>query len=306
MAWIGTVWHEFMGARGPKPVDYGLMSVWEFEFYKAFHLLRDGCALPASRRPPVSGLSRAEASSFLAILKRMSDEDYYLTTRKLGAEFDRRVNLEKPPISVDRWWAESQRSEEILWLERLLKPKRPIAEIAGMKIWRDLLRANTYADVRKVCGRWSRLPAVLGAGLTPFPDHVRTNAAQFIAMKRNKRFPKSAYGDDARIEFLARGMAGIMVNRSPLTGVERLRNMRHGPDGPLGVKQEGDRQLPRNQQHCGCWRCRISRGNKLTKTMQTAYDNGFRLFMQIAASTKAPKEWTDRAFHAGHLRRFQK
>jgi hypothetical protein len=236
----------------------------------------------------------------------MSPADYYLATRKLASEFDRRTNLGKPPGPVDREWAESQRNEEIIWLERLLKPTRPKAEVAGKKIWGDLLRATTYADVRKACGRWSRLPVVLGAGLTPFPEHVRTNSAQFLAMKRNKRFPKSAYGDDSRIEFLSRGMAGIMANLSPMTGVERLRNMKHGPDGPLGVRQEGDRQLPRDQQYCSCWRCRISRGNKLTKTMQTAYDNGFRLFMEIAASTKAPKEWTDPAFRAGHLRRFQK
>jgi hypothetical protein len=294
MALIGTLWHEFMGTRGPKPVDYGLLSVWEFEFYKAFHLLRDGYALPAGQRPPVSGLSRSEASSFLAMLKRMSDEDYYLATRKLTAEFDRHVNLERPPISVDRLWAESQRNEEILWLERLLKPQRPKAEIAGMKIWRDLLRANTYADVRKVCGRWSRLPAVLRAGLTPFPDHVRTNAAQFLAMKRNKRFPKSAYGDDSRIEFLARGMAGIMVNVSPLTGVERLRNMKHSPGGPFWTEREGNQPLPRDRQRCDCWRCNIKRGNELTKSLQGPFDDGFRVFMQIAAETKAPKEWKNR------------
>src|SRR5258708_4550975 len=101
-----------MGRRGPK-LDYGLLSVWEFEFYKAFHLLRDGNALPARQRLPVSGLSRSEASSFLAILKQMSGEDYYLATRKLAADCGARMNLERPPISVDRFWAENQRDEEI-------------------------------------------------------------------------------------------------------------------------------------------------------------------------------------------------
>jgi hypothetical protein len=280
-----------MGKRGPKPVNYGLLSVWEFEFYKAFHLLRDGYSLPARERVPISGLTRSEASSFLAILKRMSNEDYYLATKKLTAEFDPRLNLEKPPTSVDRWWAESQRNEEILWLEGLLNPKRPKAEIAGRKIWRALLSANTYSDVRRVCGRWSRLPAVRGLGLTPFPDHVRTNAAQFIGMKRDKRFPKSDYSDDSRIEFLARGMAGIMANVSPLTGVERLRNMKHAQGGPFWAEREGDQPLPRDRQHCGCWRCGLERGNRLTKSMQQPYDNGFRVFMEIAAKTKAPKGW---------------
>ena len=282
-----------MGKRGPKPLDYGLMSIWEFEFYKAFHLLRDGFALPTRQRTPVSGLTRSEANEFLAILKRLSAEDYFLATRKLAVECGQRLNLEKPPISVDRWWADSQRNEEIVWLERLLKPPRPQAENAGKKIWRDLLRATTYADVRKACGRWSRLPAVRGAGLTPFPEHVKTNAALFIAMKGNKRFPRSAYGDDSRIEFLSRGMAGIMANKRPLTGVERLRNMKHTSGGPFWVEKEGNRALSPEQQYCSCWRCGINRGNELSKAMQTPYDDGIRVFMQIAADTKAPKEWAN-------------
>jgi hypothetical protein len=260
-----------MGKRGPKSPDYGLLSVWEFEFYKAFHLLRDGNALPARQRTPVSGLTRSEASKFLTILKRLSAGDYYLATRKMTLEFGQHPNLDRPPISVDIEWAESQRNEEIVWLERLLRP-----------------------DVRKVCGRWSRLPVVLGAGLTPFPDHVRTNAAQFLLMKRNKRFPKSAYGDDSRIEFLARGMAGIMVNLSPMTAVERLRNIKHEPGGPFWVERDGNQSLPRDRQHCSCWRCGINRGNELSKSMQGPFDDGFRVFMEIAAKTKAPKEWADR------------
>ena len=64
----------------------------------------------------------------------MNAADYYLSTRKLTSEFDKRTNLEKPPISVDLEWAESQRNEEILLLERLLRPKPPKALIAGMKI----------------------------------------------------------------------------------------------------------------------------------------------------------------------------
>jgi hypothetical protein len=296
MAIVGAVWHEFMGRRGPKPVDYGLLTVWEFEFFKAFHMLRDGYALPGNQRTPVSGLTRSEASSFVAILKRMSPEDYYLTTRKLTKVYDPKLNLDKPPISVHRWWAESQRDQEIVWLENLLKPPRPKAEAAGKKTWRDLLHATTYSELRKVCGRWSQLPAVRGAGLTPFPEHIRTNAAQFLAMKKNKRFPTSAYGDDSRIDFLARGMAGVMVNKSPMTAVERLRNMKHGLGGPFWVEREGNQPLPRERQHCSCWRCGINQGNQLTRRMQTAFDDGFRVFMEIAAETKAPKEWTNRGF----------
>ena len=115
-------------------------------------------------------------------------------------------------------------------------------------------------------------------------------------MKKNERFPKSTYGDDSRIEFLARGMAGVMINLSPLTGVERLRNMEHGPGGPFWVERESDRPLPPGKQHCRCWRCGLKRGTELTKSMQPAFDEGFRVFMQIAAETKAPEEWANGGF----------
>src|SRR5262249_34585179 len=186
-----------------------------------------------------------------------------------------------------------QRDEEIRWLEQLLRPTRPRAEAVGKKIWNDLVSANTYADVRKACGRWSQLRSVRGAGLTPFPEHIRTNAAQFLAMKKNKRFPTSAYGDDSRIDFLARGMAGGMVSKSPLTAVERLRNFRHAPGGPFWTEKEGNRVLSREEQYCRCWRCGLDRGNKLSITMQAPFDDGIRAFMQVAAHTKAPKEWAN-------------
>jgi len=53
--------------------------------------------------------------------------------------------------------------------------------------------------------RAEMVPPAYGFGgrIDSLPDHVRSNAAQFIAMKRNERFPKSDYGDDSRIEFLA-------------------------------------------------------------------------------------------------------
>ena len=34
-----------MGKRGPKPVDMRKLNVWEFEWYKALHLPRDGTQL---------------------------------------------------------------------------------------------------------------------------------------------------------------------------------------------------------------------------------------------------------------------
>lgn len=94
-------------------------------------------------------------------------------------------------------------------------------------------------------------------GTTPFPRHIARNAAAFLSMKKNARFPKSNYSDDARVNYLARGMAGVMCGKSPMTGIEKLRNMKHDKNGPLWTRREGNRELPEIEQHCDCWRCNI-------------------------------------------------
>jgi hypothetical protein len=119
--------------------------------------------------------------------------------------------------------------------------------------------------------------------MQPFPDHVVANAGQFLSMKQNKRFPTSAYGDNVRVEYLARGMAGVMVGISPMTAIERLRNMNHGAGGPLWDE---------NEQHCRCWRCCLRGSINAEVKARTWYANGLRLFMELASTTKAPREWS--------------
>ena len=77
-----------------------------------------------------------------------------------------------------------------------------------------------------------------------------------------------------------------------MTGIERLRNMRHDSAGPLWVPGGENYVLPENQQHCGCWRCRIERSIKAEKITRTGYENGQRLFFELAETTRAPKEWS--------------
>ena len=76
-----------------------------------------------------------------------------------------------------------------------------------------------------------------------------------------------------------------------MTAIERLRNMKHGRGSPLWVTRQGDYVLPETEQHCGCWRCSIKESNKVTRLAQTWYENGLKLFMELAASTKVPSEW---------------
>lgn len=291
---VGIVWHEllgFMGKRGPKPPNFGLLTFWEFEFHKALRLLRDGTPLPRKYATPM-GLSPAELRMFNAQLKRMSAQQYWLTARRVAVEMGEAMNLKRPPSRIDLLWAEQEREQEVHELERTLKPPSIEAQARRRTIWNDLVRATTYAALRKVCGRWAQLPDVRRKGLTPFPQHVRENAGSFLSMKGNKRFPRSTYGDDARLEYLARGMAGVLCGVSPMTGIERLRNMKHERGGPLWIICEGNHVLPETDQYCGCWRCSIKRTNKLTRLTQTSYENGLKLFMELAASTKVPKQWS--------------
>ncbi len=280
-----------MGKRGPKPTDFGSLNFWEFEFYKAFHMLRDGISLPARHVPP-SGLSTDQTAMFIRLLSKMTNAEYYQTTRRVAQEFGENVNLKKPPTNTDIWWAERQRKEELYWLKKDLNPLRIEAQNARGKIWNDLVQANNYASLRKACGRWARLPDVRGAGLVCFPGHIIAKAAAFLSMKQNQRFPRSKYGDGSRLDYLARGMAGAIIEISPMTAIERLRNMKHTPDGPLWVTHNQDYTLPATEQYCGCWRCRIEKTNEAGKITRTAYENGQWLFFELARNTKVPREWS--------------
>jgi hypothetical protein len=278
-----------MGLRGPQPVAIGLLTTWEFEFYKAFRSLRDGTPLPANSSPPI-GLSRQELRSFIGQLKQMTPQHYWLTTQRLTAEMGHPVNRARPPMKIDLWWAERQKEDEIRSLQRELNPLGIEASDRRRKVWDDLVEADTYAAVRKACGRWAQLSDVRRSGTTSFPRHIVRNAASFLSMKHNARFPRSTYGDDARVDYLARGMAGVMCSVSPMTGIERLRNMKHDRSGPLWVTNEGDCLLPEREQRCGCWRCNVERSSKFTQ-FHAAYENGLKVFMELSASTKVPMEW---------------
>ncbi len=277
-----------MGKRGPKPPDWHLLNLWDFEFHKAFRSLRDG--IP-TKPLPRSGFNEQQLRFFIGQLKRVTPEQYWLASRHLAAKMGINQNLARPPLRVDREWAQQERDNEISSLEWELHPPKPELQAGRQKLWAALIKANTYADLRRVCGRWSQLADVRARGMTPFPQYLVQNAAPFLSMKRNKRFPRSTYGDDSRIDYLSRGMAGVLVGKSPMTAIERLRNMKHTPNGPLWVTQEGGYRLPRNEQFCKCWRCNEKNWNNVTKVGRTGYESGLRTFIALAATTKVPKEW---------------
>jgi hypothetical protein len=266
-----------MGKRGPKPVDVRLLNLWEFQFYKAFHHLRDGLVLPSRNLPPPSGFSRSELQSILARLKSMSAAEFWRVQQQMTSEFGESVDLEHVPTDDEIEFADIDLKEEIYWLERSATPQKIHAQLERREIWDSLVQAKTQAAVRKGCGQWSQLSDVRASGLIPYPEHVRASAEWFLSMKRNKRFPHSNYGDDSRIGYLARGMAGVLVGVSPMTAIERLRNLKHAAGGPMW--NTSDRR-------CGCWQCRLKASSKLRNPMHGWYENGLRKFLEIADNMK--------------------
>ena len=282
-----------MGKRGPRPVEMGLLNVWEFEWYKALHVLRDGTPLPGNRAilaPPLH-ISPKQIRLWIERLRGM-DVDEYLRINGLACE---RIAGERdvpsgPVQSQDkemqRWWGRSQKDSEIAELESYLNPKRIPLQAEHRELWASLVRARTLPVLKKVCEQWASLPDVRAWGLTCYPDHILANAQEFFRMKRDSRFPKldSPSTDESRLEYMARGMAGILADVSPMTGIEKLRNMKHTRGGPLWSKEPG------GQEYCNCWRCGIARSRPAYKWSAEAWWNGMALFMELAGVKGNPKQ----------------
>jgi hypothetical protein len=228
---------------GRKPVDYGLLNTWEFEWYKALHQLRDGVQL---RPLPVEvRVGRREAEAQLRWWKNVTPREI-LGDLRVTSEAGR----DKPLAPPDLEYAELERQREIASLEQQLKSKA-IQKLATRRtIWNALIAADTTPALQRACEMWKKLRDVQMSGLTCFADHVSVNAAEFLRIKRDRRFPRSRYADESRLEHLARGMAGVMADVSPMTAIGRLGNLNHNEGGPLW--DEGS-------QGCACWRCKLDR-----------------------------------------------
>ena len=242
-----------MGKRGPRPVDLGMLSMWEFEFWKAFHLLRDGVELrgPQWAWPEVARLSPQERDALYVELQRFTLKDY----AALMASEDRKAFEALDPIVQDSSF-EQWKNDALAELAEL-KPRLIPHRQERRELWNALIRARTRPALGEVCRQWKELAK------TRFPayHYILENAGQFFTMKRAPRFPRSAYADDSRIDYLARGMAGVLMNVSPQTGIHRLRNMKHAPGRPLWKKEPGGRE------YCNCWRCGIERGARFARAL---------------------------------------
>ena len=254
MAWFGTIWlwGDFLNKPGRKPIQIGLLNSWEFEWNKALHLLRDGAQVPAPRwvDPDLAGLTSREIDANIRLLKQLKAED-------VVAEWARRQGKSLKPMQVYLHFAADFIAERIAAFEQL-KPRKILALADRRSIWDALIRAQILQAVRQACDHWEHLADVRAAGMAVYPAHIIANADAFLAMKRNKRFPLAPYADDSRLEYLARGMAGVMVGVSPMTAIERLRNMKHVKGGPLRSD---------STKVCQCWRCEATQFSAAMKML---------------------------------------
>jgi hypothetical protein len=270
-----------MGKRGPKPVHVGTLNVWEFEWYKALHLLRDGSELPPD--PVAERVNQRMTTAQLAWWRKATPKEILGDMLRLDPPAftelpttEERVRAKRKWIEQEKKWlwefAELERQSEIAELEKWLKPREIHARSERRKTWEELIRARTVSTLKKACEDWkrwivlsSRFHKKLPDGRIevfgfPGPDYVTAHAREFFRMKgKGTRFPRSSYSDESRLEYLARGMAGVLVGVSPQTAIERLRNMKHDRGGPLWSNQTG---------RCECWRCRLRQSRVFCETLE--------------------------------------
>ncbi len=115
-------------------------------------------------------------------------------------------------------------------------------------LWEALKRAETGAQVRRICKRskiWLKTRRDFPGG--GFADYwywrrvLYERAEEFCRAKLDARYPsrdQRKSGDYRRIEYLARVMAGLTLRLAPSTAVEIIRKLKHSAA-------------------CSCWRCRF-------------------------------------------------
>ena len=234
-----------MGTRGPSPADIGLLHIWEFEWFKAFHLLRDGQQAPESVDDSSETIDPKVADAAIELVQKQSDDEILATVPP-------NVLFQSPTPDVPllttayRMFSADRIRQQRIAMLRSMKPRDVHARAERRQIWKALWKAQTPASAVDACRRWARLEDVIALGFTTFPAHVETNMRAFLKITTSARFPKSPAADDSRMFYLARGMAGAMVNISPMTSIQRLRNMKHDAGGPFWSHKE---------KRCGCSWC---------------------------------------------------
>jgi hypothetical protein len=259
--------------RGRKPISLGLLCTWEFEWYKAFHLLRDGTQLPSdpnfvtanerSCKEQLHWWKNAPLKEILGEMKPGTPPSFDELPEPEREKAKRRWEMTQWRVLKD--FAEHERNAQIAALERWLKPKETPARTARRESWEVLAKpeASTKA-IGQACNEWKSLPLVRASGMAVFADHVEANMNEFQRMKLEPRYP-GPNADESRLEYLVRGMSGLMVGASPMTAIQLLRLMKHDASGSFWSE---------NDKHCRCWRCGLERSRRMWRTLRSSLGEG--------------------------------
>ena len=202
-------------------------------------------------------------------LKTTSLEDFWVELGGRREQFDSnnatfyRDNLLAKHEELARLSREEHKDLAAL-IDELSDSKKTKQRLASFRVWQALWQASTPDTVNRACEEWNRLPRRYRD--QSVSSLVAAHAQSFVDMKDDARFPRSKWADEARITYLARGMAGLLLGISPLTAIERLRKVTHKRGHPLFVKDLPgypfapiEVGMPSRNWKCVCWRCVLKR-----------------------------------------------
>jgi hypothetical protein len=128
---------------------------------------------------------------------------------------------------------DEMRPFRIAKLEKQLEIERDRGPEPEPEVWAALLRAKTAEGVRRACGASKRWLNPRWQGRI-FVEELAKNAEKFARAKKDPFYPRSKRrtSDKKRAIFFARAMAGIVLEISPITAVDRLRKLKHGEECP--------------------------------------------------------------------------
>jgi hypothetical protein len=260
-----------MAKPGRKPLDLFTLNKLDRECFKAFHRLCRGTEFPldlddAKHMERIAVAQQRSERSYLAEIRPMTPKKFWIDVQGGTAEsFAKDVaygrdNHVAAIASSEREIEdlENLRIEMVAVKSELSNKRRVSRHAEAGRVWRQLWLATTSAEVVYACEEWDKLAR-------RYQDRtmsrvIRESAEQFVKLMKDARFPKSPWADEARIRYLAAGTAGLMMHRSPLTAIERLRKITHRRGHPLWVTGA-----------CHCWRCRWER--RLERARQTVGDS---------------------------------
>jgi len=194
------------GRCGRPRIDLGKLQFWEQQWFFTFKGLRDGT-------------------------------ETNLTTWELIQDhqaWEKSVRSKRPAhvtsLTEHRQWnrGQAQRAADCFEIVEIpLKEDKDQPNEAERSVWEALKRARTPAQVRRVCKMshyW------LNPTKRAFTLSLYNHAENFLAAKADSRYPgrdRRKSGDDKRLNYLARAMAGIMHGKmSPVTSVDKLRKLK--------------------------------------------------------------------------------